>query len=269
MAFKHCGQKENFNPRAPCGARRSKFPSQGGKTVFQPTRPLRGATTRCRRTARRKCISTHAPLAGRDTSDRVPQHGRSHFNPRAPCGARLHLKGWPRPQIDISTHAPLAGRDYSFSTKLLSVGLFQPPPPLRGATPSTARNSLLGDFNPRAPCGARRLRAGRCNLRQLISTHAPLAGRDVSYGGNIAIPTGDFNPRAPCGARQHQQSGRQLRQLISTHAPLAGRDSSFSGGNDNTNYFNPRAPCGARRATAAKTKHGVGISTHAPLAGRD
>mgnify|MGYP006999403853 CR=1 FL=1 len=67
MAFKHCGQKENFNPRAPCGARRSKFPSQGGKTVFQPTRPLRGATTRCRRTARRKCISTHAPLAGRDS----------------------------------------------------------------------------------------------------------------------------------------------------------------------------------------------------------
>ena len=88
MAFKHCGQKENFNPRAPCGARRSKFPSQGGKTVFQPTRPLRGATTRCRRTARRKCISTHAPLAGRDEEESATEASTEYFNPRAPCGAR-------------------------------------------------------------------------------------------------------------------------------------------------------------------------------------
>ena len=33
---------------------------------FQPTRPLRGATMVVRRLTPLECISTHAPLAGRD-----------------------------------------------------------------------------------------------------------------------------------------------------------------------------------------------------------
>ena len=77
---------------------------------FQPTRPLRGATDIMTVTAQDILISTHAPLAGRDAAHRhgfvvvdisthAPLAGRdfllpvhesnySHFNPRAPCGAR-------------------------------------------------------------------------------------------------------------------------------------------------------------------------------------
>lgn len=33
-------------------------------------------------------------------------------------------------------------------------------------------------FNPRAPCGARRMRVGEVRGARFISTHAPLAGRD-------------------------------------------------------------------------------------------
>ena len=77
---------------------------------FQPTRPLRGATEVRARRKHRTVISTHAPLAGRDDklkalslhaniSTHAPLAGRdagtvssvhfpSHFNPRAPCGAR-------------------------------------------------------------------------------------------------------------------------------------------------------------------------------------
>ena len=33
-------------------------------------------------------------------------------------------------------------------------------------------------FNPRAPCGARRTCHGRSRRTNIISTHAPLAGRD-------------------------------------------------------------------------------------------
>ena len=79
--------------------------------IFQPTRPLRGATasrqllTRQRRyfnprapcgarqggaanMARPISISTHAPLAGRDNNWRQNRHTHLYFNPRAPCGAR-------------------------------------------------------------------------------------------------------------------------------------------------------------------------------------
>ena len=169
--------------------------------LFQPTRPLRGATGITRR----------------------QRHDASNFNPRAPCGARQELREDRDMTQAISTHAPLAGRDvYSFDITadqvvisthaplagrdLLWIGLetrfslFQPTRPLRGATVKSVLVAGSG----------------------LISTHAPLAGRDCLE----AVTT-------------HSK-------VISTHAPLAGRD-----------YL--------RRATAPERE----ISTHAPLAGRD
>ena len=77
-------------------------------------------------------------------------------------------------------------------------------------------------FNPRAPCGARPvLLYGIYTL--LISTHAPLAGRDAS------------GPPP------------EILRRISTHAPLAGRDDLTADLARAVEYFNPRAPCGARR----------------------
>ena len=57
--------------------------------AFQPTRPLRGATTGLVHRLSAFDISTHAPLAGRD-----------EVMPVLVAGDRF-----------ISTHAPLAGRD--------------------------------------------------------------------------------------------------------------------------------------------------------------
>ena len=122
----------------------------------------------------------------------------------------------------ISIHAPRAGRD----------------------TPMTWRSCSLGNFNPRAPCGAR------------LGEGAILHGRRY------------FNPRAPCGARLGLirygdskypfQSTRPVRGAtftgagvftiveISIHAPRAGRDLSCFGAPAWRWNFNPRAPCGAR-----------------------
>ena len=105
-----------------------------GRRKFQPTRPLRGATGADCTGRRTTTISTHAPLAGRDSSARsTATRARRNFNPRAPCGARLwpkiesatakafqptrplrgatRKKRTPRRWHVISTHAPLAGRD--------------------------------------------------------------------------------------------------------------------------------------------------------------
>ena len=149
----------------------------------------------------------------------------------------------------ISIHAPLAGRDRSY----------------RGNNPQ------CGNFNPRAPCGARHKR--KCivfraskfqSTRPLrgatarvsiavqaltISIHAPLAGRDASLASMSSL-TSYFNPRAPCGARPARSACPATPSSISIHAPLAGRDLRGLCPVQTLYHFNPRAPCGARRAAA-------------------
>ena len=106
----------------------------GCQTRFQPTRPLRGATGVAFVSRNAVAISTHAPLAGRDPFCFLPFPMGWDFNPRAPCGAR-------RVASKICDN-----RD-----------TFQPTRPLRGATHICEVGVLV----------------------ILISTHAPLAGRDL------------------------------------------------------------------------------------------
>ena len=129
----------DFNPRAPCGARPASSWLERRKRIFQPTRPLRGATEAAPGWDVWGNISTHAPLAGRDLQ-----------------GARHQLLGC------ISTHAPLAGRDPVPMRIASAASSFQPTRPLRGATGSaSSRLTAASDFNPRAPCGARPTTCGR------------------------------------------------------------------------------------------------------------
>ena len=79
---------------------------------------------------------------------------------------------------------------------------FQSTHPLRGATFQLFTLAIvLGDFNPRTPCGVRRSLIIDHAPQQRISIHAPLAGCDGV-------------------AAQGLQQGRG----ISIHAPLAGCD---------------------------------------------
>ena len=142
---------------------------------------------------------------------------------------------------------PLRGAT-EIAHKLTDTIKFQPTRPLRGATrPASSGSACRSNFNPRAPCGARPwwcaasrrwnvfqptrpLRGATVKLwhwivRRNISTHAPLAGRDVLCECNPSAIIGNFNPRAPCGAR---------RRMAFKHC----------GQKEN---FNPRAPCGARQ----------------------
>ena len=131
---------------------------------------------------------------------------------------------------------------------------------MRGATRSSRQPTQRPqDFNPRAPCGARRPKSLSCLYDISISTHAPLAGRDL-YKRNFVTFEQTFQPTRPLrGATvcpspistSHRFQPTRIREYyysgrISTHAPLAGRDNDV----------------GVRPL-------GDGISTHAPLAGRD
>ena len=243
------GNSDHFNPRAPCGARHSTTGGSESDVLFQSTRPMRGATSRAHRRGRQQRISIHAPHAGRDALRSSGSRHRPDFNPRAPCGARLvtdickrngikfqstrPMRGATAPipsvcvQIVISIHAPHAGRDQADATGRDIGRRFQSTRPMRGATtaPSPASRLWL-NFNPRAPCGARRAGAQRRR------------------------PYSNFNPRAPCGARPRRTRRRGRAQNFNPRAPCGARPSSWSSRAWQPN-FNPRAPCGARHAARA------------------
>ena len=57
---------QNFNPRAPCGARHASFQTTVVLVIFQSTRPVWGATDNRHISAGIIDISIHAPRVGRD-----------------------------------------------------------------------------------------------------------------------------------------------------------------------------------------------------------
>ena len=106
----------------------------------------------------------------------------SYFNPRAPCGARLAAEEGDDHDDNISTHAPLAGRDHITRETVYADGISTHAPLAgRDHTQRTASTCSF-DFNPRAPCGARRPGKVVYYPQVRISTHAPLAGRDMGIG---------------------------------------------------------------------------------------
>ena len=189
--------------------------------VFQPTRPLRGATG-----------IPFGRIAG------------LVFQPTRPLrGATMDFCNNYR-YIQISTHAPLAGRDVELLPLTTSKEEFQPTRPLRGATLRFVLvTSSFSYFNPRAPCGARRFlslpnflvpkfqptrplrgatawSAGQDNT-QIISTHAPLAGRDIQ-SLKVHRSQRNFNPRAPCGARHQHTEHNSTKTEFQPTRPLRG-----------------------------------------------
>ena len=146
---------------------------------FQSTRPLRGATGQSSNASPEVLISIHAPLAGRDIETVITAIDSSAFQSTRPLRGATSRRCCNRQCIRISIHAPLAGRDDDAIREYWQ----------------------MGDFNPRAPCGARQqhglaprgfagfqstrplrgataLRWIRTRDNSAISIHAPLAGRD-------------------------------------------------------------------------------------------
>ena len=125
---------DQFQPTLPLrGATSSGFERPTSFAVFQPTLPLRGAT--------------------------VPRDGsRPHglrFNPRSPCGERHRAHRVHQRERVVSTHAPLAGSDILL--------IFCP---------------LLCLVSTHAPLAGSDGAARSRTVRDRVSTHAPLAGSD-------------------------------------------------------------------------------------------
>ena len=248
-------RRRNFNPRAPCGARREEEVTEDPAKIFQSTRPVRGAT----------------PTAP------TPLLSRSYFNPRAPCGARPPPPSNEELAEEFQSTRPVRGATSGVQVLSCSMG-FQSTRPVRGATANCIAIAAPALFQSTRPVrGATRPRhaGGR---GPSISIHAPRAGRDGRPPAAAAAAL-YFNPRAPCGARpliqlfniSHDvfQSTRPVRgatpgcrqrldlsvEFQSTR-PVRGATSGSTKMGWPSSHFNPRAPCGARRIV--RTFCGVG-----------
>ena len=110
----------------------------------------------------------------------------------------------------------------SFMVRLSNI-LFQPTLPLRGAT-LMGHGSAPGPhwFQPTLPLRGATRQGDGLSDSALVSTHAPLAGSDITFTEIISIC--EFQPTLP------------LRGATTTCAVFSSRPQSF----------NPRSPCGER-----------------------
>ena len=167
----------SFNPRAPCGARPGYLQALSQLPEFQSTRPVWGATNNRVQGFLQVRVSSHAPRVGRDRRRPALWSISASFNPRAPCGARLHHLRLQRPARGVSIHAPRVGRD-----------------PVSPFAPSLPGVSI------HAPRVGRDEEEDVMRYNSIVSIHAPRVGRDrwhFRYNPHRQC----FNPRAPCGAR--------------------------------------------------------------------
>ena len=175
--FNSAGGISIHAPRVGCDGGRGALES--GLVGFQSTHPVWGAT---------------GPTA---SGIPLPQN----FNPRTPCGVRLHCVKSGLLLSRISIHAPRVGCDR---------GGYRLP-------------GICTDFNPRTPCGVRLLEVIGRTERTNISIHAPRVGCDLPVSGtyknehrfqsthpvwgatvadrHVFGRADDFNPRTPCGVR--------------------------------------------------------------------
>ena len=211
-----------------------------------------------------------------------------HFNPRAPCGARLLWFKYSTEFIYFNPRAPCGARRTEHGEAVIREK-FQSTRPVWGATKAAA-----GD-RPRQLISIHAPRVGRDGLHALfvqqgrISIHAPRVGRD--YGGGAGSKFVQISIHAPRVGRDLLFALALRQRRISIHAPRVGRDIIVHLFFAAFRHFNPRAPCGARQlfpkndhsytkfqstrpVWGATTEMGITgttakISIHAPRVGRD
>ena len=243
----HGSTSTNFNPLAPCGARRRE-----GKNIGDAKR-----------------ISIHSPRVGRDHSSFGGSDLQIHFNPLAPCGARQEITLEQRVSDMISIHSPRVGRDPFSSSGSTVAGIFQSTRPVWGETEQWRqcwpglRISIHSPRVGRDLCG---IEIGR---RLKISIHSPRVGRDEKTDATQAYASTFQSTRPVWGETgQCREMAEQLVRFQSTR-PVWGETRATAASKAAAANFNPLAPCGARRCARRRRDSRAAISIHSPRVGRD
>ena len=249
---------------------------------------MRGATHRFIFCNPFKRFSIHAPLAGRDQRGGLLCGATHDFNPRAPCGARLHVIDNVWRHDCISIHAPLAGRDHRSDVEPNAI-VISIHAPLAGRDAGAQHCACpTANFNPRAPCGARPFRFDTATGGYVFQSTRPLRGATKAplslfpeflfqstrplRGATADILMSDlshaFQSTRPLRGATLEDGKPLVCNKISIHAPLAGRD-AWPSGITPPSPISIHAPLAGRDFTGPRMCFTSIISIHAPLAGRD
>ena len=146
----------------------------------------------------------------------------------------------------ISIHAPHAGCD------------LRPVPPRRGRR----------DFNPRTPCGVRRLTLSTTLGELLFQSTHPMRGA-TRHEMHLSRKEAAFQSTHPMrGATNGNPIYDGVEVFQSTH-PMRGATDLHKFRRRPLLHFNPRTPCGVRLVEAPQAVGFDIISIHAPHAGCD
>ena len=128
------------------------------------------------------------------------QSCQKDFNPRAPCGARQHLRPFSRRSYNFNPRAPCGAR---LMDQAAAAGNneFQSTRPVWGATTRKLSNVQ----------------------RAKISIHAPRVGRDRMYV-HLPMRHNQFQSTRPVWGATNEETERFSPESISIHAPRVGRD---------------------------------------------
>ena len=193
----------------------------------------------------------------------------------------------------ISIHAPLAGCDARPQPDRGRHRWISIHAPLAGCDAETEYVASTADinFNPRTPCGVRRVR--RCEKSVWPIYFNPRTPCGVRHElGHFVCKRRHFNPRTPCGVRRalgvaglylmpisihaplagcDKKCGEGIipRRVISIHAPLAGCDNTRLPVRARPRSFQSTHPLRGATGGWGQHPHPPIISIHAPLAGCD
>ena len=167
---------------------------------FLSTRPMRDATSTLPLHYPSCIISIHASHAGRDPVA-LTRSSSLLFQSTRPMRDATNTNSRQSHHDAISIHASHAGRDNNSLSKCVSYIYFNPRVPCGTRRIFVDKQHKEVYFNPRVPCGTRPWLCLKSCMR-------------IRY----------FNPRVPCGTRRYQVYKGEIEQEISIHASHAGRD---------------------------------------------
>ena len=132
---------------------------------------------------------------------------------------------------------------------------------------SSTRRACCGNFNPRAPRGARLIIKDNAASTHVISIHVPREGHDQRVSV-CHIQKLDFNPRAPRGARPNMSLREFLQKMISIHVPREGHDTLAQPPFFYNYIFQSTCPArGTTRGCIAATYQNFGFQSTCPARG--
>ncbi len=163
------------------------------KIIFQSTSPVWRTTARDDKRIWHTEFQSTSPVWRTTFLIRSLSRQSVYFNPRPPCGGRLHNKSWVDQQGQISIHVPRVEDDMPSMRIIDWKERFQSTSPVWRTTPfAVQRAPAKWNFNPRPPCGGRPNVHGWRGQRQRFQSTSPVwrtTGRyyDTWDSGGISI----------------------------------------------------------------------------------